>query len=123
MACLALASNTHTHTPGEPEWLALRLRPIHTHPCCGTVSRPLLWHGLPTPVVARSPDRATCPDRRSPRPAELYGPHLHRPAQHLHGGGRPSVGRSGTVRRPCHNGWVGDRATTGRDLDILELGG
>ena len=27
----------------------------------------LLWHGLPaTPVVARSPDRATRPDRRSP---------------------------------------------------------
>src|SRR5262249_2715495 len=42
-----------------------------------------LWHC----VVARSPDRATGPDRRSP----------HAPP------GRPAVGSRGTVRRPCHN--------------------
>ena len=42
---------------------------------------------LRPPVVARSPDRATAPDRRSPFSAQR----------------RPAVGRSGTVRRPCHN--------------------
>jgi hypothetical protein len=37
-------------------------------------------------VVARSPDRATCPDRRSPvRRGETFGQ------------------SPGTVRRPCHN--------------------
>src|SRR5205809_1052005 len=60
-----------------------------------------------TPVVARSPDRATRPDRRSP------GARATRWMSW-----RPTVSGSGTVRRPCH--LIGLR-TTDYGLRTMDL--
>src|SRR5438105_4397273 len=84
-------------------------------------------------VVARSPDRATSADRRSPQPCcgTVSGPcHFGRPqvstaSTRIHKLGETCGPAGGTVRRPCHNrGTVpqqgpetvpqqGDRAATG----------
>src|SRR5262249_33627709 len=50
--------------------------------------RLFFWSAVTNPVVARSPDRATAADRRSPEAPKW----------------RPSVQAGGTFRRPCHNG-------------------
>ena len=69
-------------------------------------------------VVARSPDRATKPDRRSPEPPETSIVAATKMRGVLQGTGDLRSGHCGTVRRPCHNEWAmvarsGDRATTG----------
>src|SRR5262249_43236034 len=53
------------------------------------------------PVVPRSPDRGTWPDRRAPR-----------------GSGRPAVGLSGPVGRPGHN--TGPDHNTGSSEALVE---
>ncbi len=62
-----------------------------------------------SPVVARSPDRATSIDRRSP------GTRMA-----IDGQGRPSVSPSGTVRRPCHNEVAVLSDSTGGKRSLLD---
>src|SRR5579872_4029560 len=98
-------------------------------------TRPVLWSALAigptaqeTPVVARSPDRATLLWHgllTVPLPPTEG---LHEPVEHSTGPWRPSVRLRGTVRRPCHNeechneGWHGQETVPQRGETVPQRG-